>query len=216
MSVVKLSEVIGALHQDDQLRKLAEESSVGAENAGGGKTKTQSPDGEMVGETIEDEKHQIQTKLMELAGLTNEGISAAKTEEQLNVAQKTPAGEKATSTSPAVSETAKAASALEIADVVGGVLGKMKAEHRKEACKKIVEKIASLNVLSMEDTADIKVAEAKFAEYDAAGRIMARSYYDEMGKLAEAAVEAEKKAAAETGTSILSESEVKLIDELTA
>ncbi len=191
---IKLSEIIDGLHQDDDFRKLSE--GTPAAGGAGADTKTEVPVADMVGDTVEDEKAKIQTRLTELAGGQNEAISAAKTEETLNTAQKAPAGEAAQPTAVQVSPAASA-EASEVAEVVASALGGMQPEVRKIATVKIIEKIASMNAVTLDDLKDVKVAEARANEYDAAGRIMARSYHDETNKLAEK--RAEKLAAAEAG-----------------
>jgi len=187
---VKLSEIIEGLNKDDDFRKLAEDAGVspaavagGGAGAGGGNTTTETPDSEMVGDTVEDEKEKIQTKLMELAGLQSESISAAKTEETLNTAQKAPAGEAAQPAGTAVNPGASA-EADEVAEVVASTLGGMKPDLRKTASIKIVEKIAQMGALAVDDLKDVKVASARADEYDAAGRLMARAYHDEHQKIA--------------------------------
>lgn len=190
---IKLSEIIDGLNQDDDFRKLAE----GTPAAGAGAdTKTEVPVDEMVGDTVEDEKAKIQTRLTELAGGQVSAISAGKSEETLNTAQKAPAGEAAQPAGVQVSPAASA-EADEVAEVVASALGGMQPETRKVATVKIIEKIAAMGAVSMDDLKDVKVAEARADEYDAAGRIMARSYHDETNKLAEArATQLEKDAAA--------------------
>jgi ethanolamine utilization cobalamin adenosyltransferase len=199
---VKLSDLIQALHKDDDMRKLAQ-------GAAGGET--ESPVSEQVGSTIEDEKAKVQTRLMELAGLQEEGESAANDDENLNEAQKAPAGEKAVA--PGVSPAASAAAPEEMATVLASAIGKMPKDQQKLAWKAVIQKCAAANVLGKGDLAGEKkaekdaekVAQEQVAEADAIGRIMARAFHDETTKIAaeiEAAAKAEapaaeKKAAAE-------------------
>jgi len=241
MPGVKLSDIINALHQDDEMRKLATDAAT-VPNAPGGNTQTQDETPRMVGESVEDEKAKIQNKLMEMAGLQQEQGSAAKTDETLNVAQTAPVGEAAQPTAVAVNPAASAAAApsvapaapatavtpgqhaaantkaAAIADTVAAALSKQDEETRKEACKGIISKIAQMNALSLDDIKDEKVASAKFAEYDAAGRIMARAYHDEINKLAAEAVNSEEgtPAAEETPSTELSNEDKSLIEELAA
>lgn len=217
---VKLSEIIQALHQDDDMRKLAGDKVAEGEEAGGGAT--ESPVSEQIGSSIEDEKAKIQTKLMELAGQQVAAESAGKATEQLNAVQGAPAGERI----QPPGDTEGESSATEVAEVLASVLGGMQPEQRKIACKAVITKIAQLNVLAMDDLKDVKTAEARFNEYDAAGRIMARAYHDECTKIAAslkkdaAAPAAEKvaaeKDAAEAPADDLSADEVTLLKELIA
>lgn len=190
--MIKLSDVIAALHQDDEMKKLAQAAGVApAGAAAGAGTTTETPDSEMVGETIQDEKAKIQTRLMELAGTEEESISAAKPEETLNVSQQAPAGEKLKPVEEAAAQVAP--EAKQAADVIGEALAGMEPAIRKQACLEIIGKISQLNALSLDDLSGKegeKVAKAKFEEYDTAGRIMARGYHDEMQKIA-AEIEAE-------------------------
>lgn len=185
--MVKLTDIVDALSQDDEMKKLA--AGAGLTPAGGAsagaETTTQTPDSEMVGETIEDEKAKIQTKLMELAGTENEAISAGKGEETLNASQQAPAGEKLKPVEEAAA--AVAPQAKQAAEVIGEALQGMEPAIRKQACLEIISKISQMNALSLEDLSGKegeKVAKAKFEEYDTAGRIMARGYHDECQKIA--------------------------------
>ena len=191
--MVMLSDVIRALSQDDEMQKLAQGAGLAPAGgaAAGADTTTETPDSEMVGETIEDEKEKIQTKLMELAGTENEAISAGKGEETLNAAQQAPAGEKLKPVEEAAAQVAP--QAKQAADVIGEALAGMEPAIRKQACLEIISKISQMNALSLDDLSGKegeKVAKAKFAEYDTAGRIMARGYHDECQKIA-AELEAE-------------------------
>jgi len=213
---VKLSDIIAALHDQDDMKKLAEDA--GAAAPAGGGSATESPVSAQVGETIEDEKAKIQTKLMELAGLQEESVSAAKPQEELNTAQEAPAGEKVAPDD--VNPAASASAPEEMATVVASVLSKMQPEPRKLACVKIVEKIASIGGLKKEDID--KMASAKFQEAEAIGRIMARSYHDEMQKIAAEVSEgetpeepAEKKASGEAPAAEITAEDLKLLESLT-
>lgn len=187
MAGVRLSDLIQALHKDDDMRKLAM-----GEGAGGA---TESPVSEQVGSTVEDEKAKVQTRLMELAGLQEEGESAANEDENLNEAQLAPAGEKAVA--PGVSQAASAAAPDEMATVLASAIGKMPKDQQKLAWKAVIQKCAAANALGKEDLASKKVAsdkeaQAQFDEADAIGRIMAHAFDDETNKIAEKRAAAEK------------------------
>ena len=179
---VKLSEVLAGLRDDADMKKIAEG--------------TESPLPALMGDTVADEKAKIQTQLLEAAGMQEEAAADAAAI-PLNETIKATAGEKVSPPEIAASE---------MGEVVAAAITKLPAGERKVACKKIIEKIASMNVLSSDDVKDVKTASAQWAQrHDVAGRIMARAYHDEINKLATAAVEkeaadaaaAEKKAEAE-------------------
>lgn len=204
---IKLSDVIQALHKDDELSKIA---------AVGGPTNAASEVARVIGSSKEDQKAQIATKMMELAGGETEGASRATTL-PLNAHQQAPAGSKVTP------EGVHTASAQEMGDVVGEALSKLENdEERKLASKKIIEKIAALGIFqAAEELKDVKGSEKKAepkvepkaetktaseTDWDAAGRLMARGYHAEILKLAEEdcakieAAEKTEKEAAEKAT----------------
>lgn len=173
---IKLSEVLEGLQQDEDLRKIA---------AVGGSTDMSSEVARTQGGTKEDQKAQIATKLMEIAGAEVQSAATAGST-PTNIVARPPAGEKVTP------EAVHVASAQEMGDVVGVALEKLDEEGRKVASKAIIEKIAAMGVWkSAADIKDIKTAAPKSGEdWDAAGRLMARGYHDESLKLAEADVKA--------------------------
>lgn len=183
--MIRLSEVLEGLRADDDMRKIA---------AVGGPTEMSSEIARTQGGTKEDQKAQIATKLMEIAGAQVASAAAAGSV-PTNIVQQPPAGEKVTPGSVHV------ASANEVGDVVGLALEKLDEEGRKVASKLIIEKIAAMGV--WKDASEIKVEKtaAKVGEdYEMAGRLMARGYHDELSKLAEAdvkAIEESEKAATE-------------------
>jgi hypothetical protein len=203
---VKLSEILDGLKGDSEIKKLAQDAGVAP--AEGAAAETQSEDSRMVGDTVEDEKEKIQTKLMELAGLQSESASAANADEALNVAQEAPAGE--------IASPADISEAGEVAEVVASALGGMKPEIRKQASIAIVQKIAQMSALSVDDLKDIKVASARAGEYDAAGRIMARAYHDEINKLAAVRAKKAAEAAGEEGEETPEETGTEGSEDLTA
>lgn len=200
--MIKLSDVIEALHKDEDLSKIA--SVGGPTNAASEVTRT-------TGSSKEDQKAQIATKMMELAGAET-AASGAATTVPLNLHQQAPAGEKVKP------EAVHTASAQEIGEIVGDAIEKLENdEERKLASKLIIEKIAALGIFTkVADLKDVKGAEKKAEskveakveakvetkvastdDWDAAGRLMARGYHDEIKKLAEAdcvAIEAAEKA----------------------
>jgi hypothetical protein len=215
MGGVKLSDVIEVLHKDEEMKKLAQEA--GIMPGGGTKVTTETPDSEMVGESVEDEKAKIQTKLMELAGTETEAVSSSKVEESLNVANKAPAGEKIKPVEEATADAAgmpKASPASEVTEVVASALGKMKPEVRKEACKGIIKKMAEAKMLTLDELEKVEPGTEKTGgmsgeDWETAGRLMARGYVDEMNKMAEEAAQKE-----EGGEESLSEEDITAIEEL--
>lgn len=197
---VKLSDLIQALHKDDDMRKLAMGETGGD---------TESPVSEQIGSTVEDEKAKVQTRLMELAGLQQEGESAGNDDEELNEAQKAPAGEKALLGGPAtmVDPSASAAAPDEMATVLASAIGKMPKAQQKLAWTAVIKKCASVNMVSEADLAPEKraaaekVAQEQFAEADATGRVMARAFHDECNKIA-SEQPTEEKVASESVTEV--------------
>lgn len=178
MNRVTLSQVIGAMHDDDDLKKLAESTS------------TESPVAEQVGTSTEDQKAKIQTKLMELAGQETAARSDA-VAVPLNVIANPPAGEKVTPQAVKVSDGA------EMSEVVASAMEKLDPEQRKIAATGIIEKIAAMNVFTTSEADALKTAGDKFKEDEVRGRIQARGFHDEINKLAELDRKALEKAAEE-------------------
>lgn len=178
MNRVKLSSVIDALLQDDDMKKIAES------------TTTESPISEQVGGSTEDQKAKIQTRLMEVAGKQTDAASDA-VAVPLNLIQNPPAGEKASPKAVTVSDGAA------MSEVVASAMEKLEPEQRKIAAQGIIEKIAAMGVFSVDEAAALKVAGDKFKDDEMRGRIQARAFHDEINKLAEADQKAIEKAAAE-------------------
>ena len=124
----------------------------------------------------------VTTKLMELAGLQAEGASASKADENLNEAEKAPAGEKAVA--PGVSPAASAAAPEEMATVLASAIGKLSKDQQKVAWTAVIKKCAAANVVDVNGLASEKVAQDQFAEADAIGRVMAHAFHDETQKIA--------------------------------